>query len=513
MMEIPGYYYDEEKKRFFKIEKSQTAPSKSVWSNDKVKKRKIEDQKTQKAAARTAQNRNRVKRSPALGNSLSASLLAHEHHGLHNRAHEDMGSALVAANMNYKGVILFNDMRWGRSQHISSMSVVGKDEYADLGFAFVSPDGSSVASSYIPRDAHGQVHRQLLTNYSVPGNRIAPYHEGMLDQVSAIKYHRGRNILLIAQAAPDDEACIRARGVKTFPEPSVDSKTPRVRLGERSYETRVHGSSLARPSNPNSNSTVQDYYEVNAIATGPDSSTAVCAVGSNKGILQWNGSSMLPLGDSLDWLAPSNANSKHDRAAFKDIMAVEFCQGHENLVFGGGRPGRCFLGDSRAKERHWQSFYHGSSITHIKSINEHHVLVSGLRDTMRIYDTRMVKKFTKPATASEYYRHESKPKCGLAMIEFPGYQNDAHIKIGLDVELEDGVVAAAHNDGAIALYSLKSGHKLRSPDIDKARVNVEARGPVKALQFEKMANDSHSSLFVGVGPTLMVFSYGGEDEE
>lgn len=48
-----------------------------------------------------------------------------------------MGSALVAANMNYKGVILFNDMRWGRSQHISSMSVVGKDEYADLGFAFV----------------------------------------------------------------------------------------------------------------------------------------------------------------------------------------------------------------------------------------------------------------------------------------------------------------------------------------------------------------------------------------
>ncbi|KAI4599256.1 hypothetical protein KJ359_002215 [Pestalotiopsis sp. 9143b] len=476
---------DEEKKRFFKIEKSQTAPSKSVWSNDKVKKRRFEDHKAQKAAVRTAQNRNRVKRSPALGSSLSASLLAHEHHGMHNRAHEDMGAALVAANMNYKGVVLFNDMRWGRSQHISSMSVVGKD----------------------------QVHRQLLTNYSVPGNRIAPYHEGVLDQVSAIKYHRGRNILITAQAAPDDEACIRARGIKTFPEFSADSKTPRVRLGEGSYEIRVHGNSLARLSNANSHSTVQDYYEVNAIATGPDSSTAVCAVGSNKGILQWTGSSMLPLGDSLDWLAPSNANSTHDRAAFKDIMAVDFCQGHENLVFGGGRPGRCFVGDSRAKERHWQSFYHGSSITHIKSINERHVLVSGLRDTMRIYDTRMVKKFTKPATASEYYRHESKPKCGLAMIEFPEYQNDAHIKIGLDVELEDGVVAAAHNDGAIALYSLKSGHKLRSPDIDKARVNVEARGPVKALQFEKMAGDSHSSLFVGVGPTLMVFSYGGENGE
>ncbi|POR38076.1 Plasma membrane ATPase, partial [Tolypocladium paradoxum] len=78
-VEIPGYYYDEAKKKYFKIEKSHTAPSSASWSSDSVKKRKAEDATRQAARHRAHLVRNHIKRHGGLGRDVVASgLLARE---------------------------------------------------------------------------------------------------------------------------------------------------------------------------------------------------------------------------------------------------------------------------------------------------------------------------------------------------------------------------------------------------------------------------------------------------
>lgn len=252
------------------------------------------------------------------------------------------------------------------------------------------------------------------------------------------------------------------------------------------------------------------YFEVNAIAPGPDwSDDIICAAGSNRGILQWKGDHCTPLGGSLSWTAPTMTDRLTIDNAFQDIFAVEFRRSHENVIFGGGRPGRCFVADTRVRDLDWLSFRHGSSIAHIKSLNEYHVLISGMQNLMRIYDVRMVKG--RNSIVSRHVSRSAEFDSDRSIISFPEYQNEAHHKIGFDVDLDAGIVATAHDDGKVALHSLRSGHRLISPEVDLIQADLRNRGPVKAMQFEKLPGDLHSSLFVAVGNNLKTFSLGTSD--
>lgn len=196
---------------------------------------------------------------------------------------------------------------------------------------------------------------------------------------------------------------------------------------------------------------------------------------------------------------------------YRDIFALEFMDEHPSILLAGGRPGHLSVKDVRDRNDDTRNMSKrlGSPITHIKSLNEHNVVVSGLKNAMAVYDVRMLRSSTNNNSNNNNNSRANRRHPTLAhvmpVVQFPDYRNGPHIQIGLDVDREKGIVVAAHDDGKVAVYSTKTGHRLQSPDIDQIRSH---RGVIQSLQFETMPRDNHPTLFVGNGSNLHTYSFG-----
>ncbi|KAK4667169.1 hypothetical protein QC763_306810 [Podospora pseudopauciseta] len=190
-----------------------------------------------------------------------------------------------------------------------------------------------------------------------------------------------------------------------------------------------------------------------------------------------------------------------------DVLAVDFLHAQPQVVLAGTRSGHVCQLDTRTAPEAWDSmvFRHKSSVAHLRAVGGFDVLAAGPKNAMCIYDLRFVK--AKEQKAGEKPFEPWERNTAAPAVEFPGYRNEAHIKIGLDVLTQPGyghgVVAAAHDDCTVGLYSLRDGSRMPSGDVDKSK----APGVVKAIQFQTVASDQHPSLFVGVGSVIQKFSY------
>ncbi|KAI1844148.1 hypothetical protein JX266_009632 [Neoarthrinium moseri] len=490
-MEQLGYYFDLEKKRYFKIEKGKNAPG-SVWTLDKVKKRKLEDEQAASALRRLNLNKGRIKRARALNDTIAGGFFAREY-GIKN---DDLPVAGYASGLVDKGSIsLVNELGPTDCHHINAMCISPGDEWSGLGVGFVSLNWSQLLSTYIPRDKNGRIQRSLLANYRTPFHQMGPWVEFGCRQISDMKFDHRRNAILLTQREPSRNAAVvmhRIQGADTY----GDTKMPRLQLGVRSKTSRAMApmfvEDLSRAGE----------YQSNCLAVGPDwASNILCAVGTNRGIMQHKG-------NRLEWLAPHINSSKKSRKdnGFRDIFSVAYLKSHDQVILAGGRPGRCFLADTRAIDKTWLSFQHASTITHTKPLDDKYVLVSGVRDKMCIYDIRSVKKGTFPRPKPESPRFVDWSEHARAVVSFPEYKNKAHIDHGLDVDVDTGLVAAAHDNGDVALFSTKTGHRLKSPGVgDFSR---QAGEHIKALQFQRLPGDTTPSLFAGVGEKIHMRSFG-----
>lgn len=196
-----------------------------------------------------------------------------------------------------------------------------------------------------------------------------------------------------------------------------------------------------------------------------------------------------------------------------DVFAVDFQPGHPDVVLFGGRPGHLVFGDMRQKATKWKKLVFQDSITHIKTINEHQALVAGLRNTLSVFDLRYAEesmfakvhqsKFVRRVVENSLVRQLN------PLVVMSEYKNGPYTKIGLDLDKESGTVAAAHDDGTVALYSVRSGRRLPSRDIDKINASV----PLQALQFQTFSGDHTASLFVGHRGNIEVYSFGVDDKD
>ncbi|KAL1894838.1 hypothetical protein Cpir12675_003483 [Ceratocystis pirilliformis] len=75
---LPGYFYDAEKKRYFKIEKSSNATSSAKWTTSAVRKREEEEEAAAEVQRKRLAVARHMKRSPILSNSLRGAWLARE---------------------------------------------------------------------------------------------------------------------------------------------------------------------------------------------------------------------------------------------------------------------------------------------------------------------------------------------------------------------------------------------------------------------------------------------------
>lgn len=262
----------------------------------------------------------------------------------------------------------------------------------------------------------------------------------------------------------------------------------------------------------------------------------------------------------------SFSSPKELHSPYTDVFALDYQRGRDSgdVLFFGGRPGKLYVADYRLRPGTWDVVVPArapSPITHVRSVNEWQVLVAGLRDRLALFDLRFLGgRSSSPSSSSSgaasstlavsnnsnnnKNKNKNKNKenhnksssssarnfnnsgsgggsggstAALPLLTFPQYRNRAHVDIGLDIDLASGsgsgIAAAAHDDGTVALYSLRTGNRLRAPDFDRVR---SARGPIQALQFGAFPRDEIPSLFVGVQSNVLVCSFGvrrGEEED
>jgi hypothetical protein len=168
----------------------------------------------------------------------------------------------------------------------------------------------------------------------------------------------------------------------------------------------------------------------------------------------------------------------------KDVFALEFLSEVPSVLMSGGRNGILNMTDLRVPNFGAQAdvIKHQSSITHIRQLDTHRIIVAGLKSTLCQYDLR----FRKGPTRTQ------------SVLQYPEYQNTAYIRIGFDVDVESGVVAAAQQHDIshppIQLFSLHGGYPLQSnvcgfnPTLDH---NV-----VPCLRFVRDVENRMKSLYV-----------------
>jgi hypothetical protein len=220
----------------------------------------------------------------------------------------------------------------------------------------------------------------------------------------------------------------------------------------------------------------------------------------------------------------------------RDILSIDFlhhrgCGMSPDVAFAGCRSGHIWTVDLRAPAEAWLGLRQNSGPCHLRSLDENHILTAGPSNTMCIFDLRWLVKdmemapsvTTRPPKeppshskkrsreppeqkSREEGRRANPMRSSTApVLTFPGFKNNAQMHFGLDVWHEYNIVAVAEDNGKVALYSTKTGTRLQSPAVDNG---VQANGTVRSLMFQTMPNDSHPSLFVGVGGDIKMFSWG-----
>ncbi|KAI0479079.1 hypothetical protein GGR56DRAFT_633394 [Xylariaceae sp. FL0804] len=509
--EIPGYYYDTSKGRYFKIEKTGTAPRQAAWSSDNVKKRRLEDDE----AAATQRHRNltksRITRSKALSNPLMGGFLAREC----GDEIRDVPAASFARGLLEKGQLPLADARWRSNANVKHMYIGNQDHKTGLCTAYATVDEFTLISTYLPRDRQGRMHRRLLADYMLPSSHISPCPELVLSQISDIKYHKSSNQILATSRAAGRGITICAFS-PTVTEP--EDRRPHWLLGWSgdTVYTNLKAAGDARYSD----------HQANAIAPAPAGSSRICAVGTSRGIATWDEDGY------LRWRRGTVTTEEDEQQpSFRDIFALDFQHRRPDLLTFGGRPGKMFTGDLRVRTDKWDHLQLPGPITHLRSLNEHQTLAAGLHDQLSVYDLRFAPRRGReppPPPPSERARQErrrrqqqqpspislrnARTSMTAPLLTFPGYSNAAHLSIGLDVDADAGVVAAAHDDGRVALYSLRSGRRLRCPAVDDANsLGSTTTGPIRSVQLQSWPGDATPTLFVGVRSNIQAYSFGVED--
>ncbi|PHH60632.1 hypothetical protein CDD81_1383 [Ophiocordyceps australis] len=499
--EIPGYYWDKDRRKYFKIEKSQTAPTEAAWSRESVKRRKVQDEQAEAEQARREEAKMGIRRHGRFhAHAMAGGMLAREMHG--GGGGELDGGAAWAAGVVGKGQVEFG-LHTTQPLSIGCLYVNGDDSKTGMGAAYLTLDDQMVLGTYLPTDANSSI-----SFARAPSTMPVPSPPGFwpemirCPQMSSMRYHEPSSHMLLTSRQPDTHC-----GIYLF-SPIVsdahDTSRPNWLLGQISYYKRI---SMGQRHNSR--------WQSNTCCPAPASSNQICVVATNAGILSVSSNE-----ESL-WLAPPRERHRltHHRACSPlDVLDLDYQMGNPNVVFAGGRKPLVWTIDMRAPEADWLATplvappssrtprprSSAFSISHLRSINPFHILAAGPCDAMAIYDIRSLAQSCHAAHIRRSGASEPLP-LAKPLVTFPHYRNAAHIHSGWDVSPQLGVVATAHDDGSFGLFSLRTGRLLQhAATIPSTKLHI----PIRAMQFQTMPTELLPSLFVAEGSSLRKYSFG-----
>ncbi|KAI1353297.1 hypothetical protein F5Y01DRAFT_277530 [Xylaria sp. FL0043] len=573
-MNIPGYYYDAVKRRYFKVENSKTAPTNAAWASDSVKRRKLHDEDAAAALQHLNIAKARIRRARVLHEPLTGGFFAREYGAME----DDMQAACFVEGLKHKGCIpLLGPGAHDQTMQVKHMFIAGHDRKTGMCNVYAAPTEDILLSTYLPRDKNGRLNQRLLANYRIPG--YTPPGEGHhIPQISDIQYFAPGNAMFVTSRQPGD--CENPNSLRAFwpknDDSSDDPLRPRWLVPSRdrlNLLIRADGN--------------QKEYAAHCVAPAPAASSAVCAVGTSRGIAQW-GRGLLP---ASTWFAPEARSSTeprwpYPRELFYDVFAIDFHPSHGEILRFGGRPGALFTADTRAPSTTWSYLKLPSAIAHLKCLDGgNQVLVAGLKNQLGVYDLRFARTCQEAGDDSDrididdrdedisrkdrnrarnsrgrnfrgrnrndqraersgrnkdktWSDHASR-SIAQPVIQFEHYRNTAHIDIGFAYDAPTGVVATAHDDipGTVALYSVRTGSRLRVLDLASTEVTPDSNDEVpnsrslsrhvqptserrridhpviQSLQFQTFPGDRVPTLFAGSGPRsgITAFTFGVDD--
>ncbi|KAI1447441.1 hypothetical protein F5Y02DRAFT_379272 [Annulohypoxylon stygium] len=467
--EIPGYYWDPEKNRYFKETKNHLATrSDAPWSSDNVKKRRLETAVAAEKARYDARNVSRITRSRELMQPLMGGFFAREC----GEDVRDLRATCLARGLAANGKVTITRERRGpltmtplKVIRIGSMMramggyhVLSCRQYANsLCLAGLVPDRTTGGFIRTP------THMTIPTNANVSDikfNRTSTVAYIGLDNFES--WHPTASLLTLRLMPVTDPAAI--------PPPAPN---PMVYNADR-------------------------YVEVLQICLTPRSTENQCLVGTDSGLMKLTKTGLFTL---ITPPPEQNTNIYPNAKLFGTMFGVDCHRTNPNVVFCGGRPGKLFIGDLRQQPYDWNCIQLPQSISHVKAVDDNQVLVAGLRSMMSVYDVR----FCDLANVNEKYDISWGPKrhiAGNPVVTMPGYESYSRYNTGFDLDRSMGIVAAAHDDNKVALFSVRSGRRLPSRDVDRFR-SMER---VQSLQFETLEGDSSPTLFIPDIYDMMVYS-------
>jgi hypothetical protein len=252
-------------------------------------------------------------------------------------------------------------------------------------------------------------------------------------------------------------------------------------------------------------------------APAPAASSILFAFGSSHGILT------VDKNFDLSWLTPKREVDSSfppfpDRY-ITDVFAIEFLSDNHSILLSGGRNGLLDISDLRVPNCGTRAdvIYHPSSITHIKQLDAHRIIVAGLNSSLCQYDLRFRKDTVQRSPSTEQRLHQKSRrniKATRSILQYPDFWNNARRGLGFDVDFETGIVAAAQEQDefhpSIQLFSLHGGSKLHSPAVSKTSPPFEDPQYVKCLQFAGPIDQGIKSLWIGEGRDIRRFSWADE---
>ncbi|KAI5787175.1 hypothetical protein EDC01DRAFT_779625 [Geopyxis carbonaria] len=425
-VQIPGFYYDTAKKKYFRLLPHHAAPpSAAFYSTSSVQKAQKEATREWAELADANRRKSRIRHSPLKSNPYVRATLYREMGGVREELAESRRE-VYARSLKCRPVYNPHDPT-------KKISAFATDFCDGAKRVAVGTGGGVLKGIPLTTDKDGQM--EMDDNGA--HNLICSW-----SQVTSISISTRR--LLVATFLGNGH------------NPSI-------------YMTRL----------PSPSSTLHfsnTLFEIQSILHHPTKSlwTSTASPHSDGALVLGSSGSAILLTDH-----PHDVTQQHFRTR-SDVFAVAFHATDPSVFLAGSRDGAMRLFDIRngsggtgvTAARPDITVRHSSTITHVRALDASNILVNGLQGAA-MYDLR----FPHPASPSSSFAEPTRAaRAYPRLVRNDGYMID----LGFDVNQELGIMAIANQEHRVELWSIATGERLDGGDIGKKKFS----SPCKGLKFE-----------------------------
>ncbi|KAF2197188.1 hypothetical protein GQ43DRAFT_484333 [Delitschia confertaspora ATCC 74209] len=424
VMEIPGFYYDKEKKKYFKVQTAAEAPRPdSKYSVANIKK----EEKLEKAFKKRKQIKRRDFHSSLLGPEL----------GLLTRRPlilESWATACARVFSPYPLLSSQSTRLFARDPATNRLWVANDDCTVKCHEPWDLPERGRREDNAKRRRLYCADESDISTPFPYYYRPAAMTHYVMNGPISTLNYLPASGTLVVSTLGSDRAPVIHVS------RPEHDGP------GIAELFTIMNQSIWAADPLP--------IFSTRTLNSIPPTDTECIAFGMSTGFIILQGD---PTGSMHEQNNPELATN---------IEALSWLSPHSLAL--GSRDGKIHIHDTRARGT-THILTHSTPVKQLRRTDDFtRVVCAGIDDTLVLYDMRMSRTSTKASlehmskSSRKKSRYRSTPnQSSVSLFAFP-WSNSDYPDLGLDSHPHLGLLAGADEHGKISVWSLRTGHVVKT---------------------------------------------------